>query len=470
MTVRRFQLAALFVTWLALSAELASAQQDGDDPDRLVTKVYRVADLVLPTPNYSFRGVFLPGLRGSTAAGGHEGLGGATMGGYSGGGMGGMGGAGGGMGGGGGFFTVPDEPSADAPSATANPASSARIESDRAILKQVAPPSGGGGRGMGGMMSGQVPHEGSSVRFTLDDLITAIQRSIEPNSWDEDGGPGSIYPLGNMLIISQTNRNHEQIQQLLSTLRSEGAVPRSISIEAYWLLLSDDELESLASDGKSSTGSVVKADALAELTRDKKACRAQLTCFDGQTVHVVSGNVKSLVSSLIPVVGQAGADSPEALASGIGGLQQGLIRTTQLQAGGRAAMPVQQVQAQTPRTQVGYQPVVTTINLGALLQVTPTMSDDAVVLDLQSVVVSGATDQKPVEFKDLVSLDRLDIVTQQLMTTLRVPSGRAVIAGGMTMEPGQDTEASQLYLVVRADAKEAAQPAKQRQQGEPGKN
>jgi hypothetical protein len=93
------------------------------------------------------------------------------------------------------------------------------------------------------------------------------------------------------------------------------------------------------------------------------------------------------------------------------------------------------------------------------------------VLDLQSVVVSGTAEQKPVEFKDVVGLDRLDIVTQQLMTTLRVPAGQAVIAGGMTLEPGENVQAAQLYLVVQADVKDQGKPAtKPRSKSEQPKN
>jgi hypothetical protein len=457
----------LLTACLLLAAKLAFGQQAEDDPDRLVVKVYRVADLVLPTPNYAFRGVSLPGLRSGTTMSGIEGTGP---------GMGGSGApaaTGGAMGGGGGFFAVPDELSQNSAPAKPKQANSARIESDRANLRQAAPQGGGYGAGgaMGAMMNAQSAHEGSSVRFTLDDLMTAIQRSIEPGSWDTAGGMGSIYPLGNMLIISQTSRNHAHVQELLTTLRSEGAVPRSISIEAYWLLLSDEELEAISTDGKTSTGKAVKRQALTEIALTKKACRAQVTCFDGQTVHVVSGNMKSLVSSLIPVVGQVEANSGESLAGARDVKPTAAIRTAQFRSGGRDALPVQPVQLQVPQRQVGYQPVVTTVNVGTLLQVTPTMSDDSVVLDLQSVVVSGTAEQKPVEFKDVVGLDRLDIVTQQLMTTLRVPAGQAVIAGGMTLEPGENVQAAQLYLVVQADVKDQGKPAtKPRSKSEQSKN
>ena len=80
----------------------------------LVTKVYPVADLVLPIQQTGFAGG-LGGLGGGMGGGGMMGAGGGGGGQFGGGGMGGGGGGfggggmGGGMGGGGGFFNVPDD-------------------------------------------------------------------------------------------------------------------------------------------------------------------------------------------------------------------------------------------------------------------------------------------------------------------------------------------------------------------------
>src|SRR5688572_8352290 len=91
---------------LCCSTQVAFAQEP-EDPS---TKVYRVADLIMPAPNYAFRGVFLPGTGNNPYGSGEA----SRRGGFGGmgGGMGGIGGGGGtgggGMGGGGGFFSVPE--------------------------------------------------------------------------------------------------------------------------------------------------------------------------------------------------------------------------------------------------------------------------------------------------------------------------------------------------------------------------
>ncbi len=70
-------------------------------------------------------------------------------------------------------------------------------------------------------------------------LIEAITTTIEADSWDDRGGPGSIVPdvagTEAALVISQTYTIHERIAQLLEDLRSvarqtaEGKSPDSIS-------------------------------------------------------------------------------------------------------------------------------------------------------------------------------------------------------------------------------------------------
>jgi hypothetical protein len=56
-----------------------------------------------------------------------------------------------------------------------------------------------------------------------DQVIKAITSTIEPTSWDEVGGPGSIVPFRDqkpaLLIISQTEDAHDQIERLLTSLR-----------------------------------------------------------------------------------------------------------------------------------------------------------------------------------------------------------------------------------------------------------
>ena len=112
---------------------------------------------------------------------------------------------------------------------------------------------------------------------------------------------------------------------------------------------------------------------------------------------------------------------------------------------------------------VGYQPVMTTIYSGALLQVTPTFvaEDSSVVLDLRSIVSEPSEAEDPVTFQGNMSIDRLNVAAQRLMTTVRVSTDTPTLVGGLATRGAtrrkdeQDHEQdaprdAQLYLVVEA--------------------
>src|SRR5690606_24489771 len=52
-----------------------------------------------------------------------------------------------------------------------------------------------------------------------DALIELITTVVEPTTWDEVGGPGSIAPVQCCIAISQTEEVHQQIAELLADLR-----------------------------------------------------------------------------------------------------------------------------------------------------------------------------------------------------------------------------------------------------------
>ena len=59
-----------------------------------------------------------------------------------------------------------------------------------------------------------------------DSLIEVITTTLEPDSWDEVGGPGSVaeFPNAGVLVISQTRDNHQKIATLLNSLRRAKAL------------------------------------------------------------------------------------------------------------------------------------------------------------------------------------------------------------------------------------------------------
>lgn len=257
--------------------------------------------------------------------------------------------------------------------------------------------------------------------FDLEALYAVLIESVEPASWVEVGGAGTCRTLGNMLVVNQTPAVHEKIGEFLEQVRREGGGMRPVVVRAHWLFLDPKQLAQLVAGGEANKP--VSPAVLAQLAADPKHFHGQVTCFDGQTVHVFSGRSRSVVTSLTPVVA-AGA--------------------------------------------VAYEPQVTPVHDGAVLQITPVLASkpDAVVLDVQSTVTQWEKADEPIEVgggavpsepgagagapaRASGRIDRMNYLVHRLATTLRLPLGQPVLVGGMTFEPGRDDGKSpQLYLVV----------------------
>lgn len=90
------------------------------------------------------------------------------------------------------------------------------------LAQQGLPAAGGGGAARGGRgaiiggSQGGLPDNGPA-------LVDLIKRTIAPNTWDDVGGPGSIYyyrPL-RVLVVRQTGEVHEQLGGVLGGLRGK---------------------------------------------------------------------------------------------------------------------------------------------------------------------------------------------------------------------------------------------------------
>lgn len=385
----------------AWCAEPAKGAKPADAAEEhLVVKVYRVLDLVSPVPNYPYEGTYLPTadarLNRPTGGSGTIGTGG-TAGGGMGGGMGGMGG---GMGGG--MFRVDDNP------AQANNA-----------VGGGSPPSVGSGIGgvlaqRGGVGQASEANPQPVTRITMHQLISAITEIIDPETWDENGGLGAISPIGGSLAIRQTPTVQAKVQELLSDLKREGGTLRPLTVRAKWLWLNRDQLTQLSGGSKAKKGAseTIDKDALAALPADAHRYAGEITCFNGQTVHIISGQIETVIQGGIPVVG--GGD-------------------------------------------IGYMAVLSRPHLGALLQITPSIlsGEEGVLVDLQSSVTRTGKPEEPVVLNSkmsdqpVVQIDRVKIVSQEFATSLRMPLDKPVIVGGMTFPSGEaDAQQGQIVLVI----------------------
>lgn len=290
----------------------------------------------------------------------------------------------------------------------------------------------------GGTSMAAVP----SNRISTDSLIDAITSTISPSSWSAAGGSGTIAKLGNSLVISANVDTHDKIESLLALFRQRWGTLRTISVRGYWLWLDDAQLASLlAKDEPPAEGprafGLVKPDAWTKALADAQkpdsqpGYRASLTCYNGQTVSTQAGSQSLVVTQIEPEVARGDTG--------------------------------------TPQGRVAYRPLVSVVQEGAVLQITPsaTYSGKYVVLDVHSRVtrlrppaaapakVAAAGDGTAASPQQVVAaIDRPVLLAQRLSTTLRVPVDRPMMIGGMTLEgqpqPGEPT----LYLFAIVSVQE----------------
>jgi general secretion pathway protein D len=190
----------------------------------LVKKVYNVADLVIPIPN------FVPIPMGFDAA--YRNAMDAV-----------------GYGGGAAGFSPTNSPLAVVADSSGK---GQRGMVNPKLMAQLANSSGlGGGRTPGGAPGpiGFGPGGlGGGTQADFDSLIDLITKTIKPQSWDEVGGTGSIQPFDTNLsiVVSQTQEVHEELVDLLGQLRRMQDL--QVTIEVRFITLNDNFFERIGVD------------------------------------------------------------------------------------------------------------------------------------------------------------------------------------------------------------------------------
>ncbi len=178
---------------------------------------------------------------------------------------------------------------------------------------------------------------------------------------------------------------------------------------------------------------------LKELANKNPSHQGRLSCYNDQTVHLVSGNRRTVVVNVIPTVG-------------FGAL--------------------------------GYTPQVAFPNVGLLLQVRPTVDPDRkfAVLNVTSTVTQWEEPGEPFKITTKyeggekegmvtkggsteVTIDRVNLNTQHLGTTVRMPVGKPVLIGGLSRmgtdlqtKANPDDKSRQLYLIITITVNEPSNP------------
>lgn len=185
---------------------------------QVYTKTYYVADLVIPIPNFVANGNM--GLQGSyrdamanvNFSGGPFGATSASP-----------------------LAVVASRDGGHA-NAAVNPTILAQMSNGSRNATPTTTPAGGPG-GMGG-----------AAMADFDSLIDLITSTIQPTTWDEVGGPGSIAPFETnlSLVVSQTQEVHEELADLLDQLRRIQDL--QVTIEVRFITLNDNFFERIGVD------------------------------------------------------------------------------------------------------------------------------------------------------------------------------------------------------------------------------
>ena len=285
-------------------------------------------------------------------------------------------------------------------------------------------------------------------------LTDAISTLISPEDWDQVGGQSSLQVLGDLLLVRTTKENHRKIASLLDVVRQRAAARKIVSVEVHWLWLSEDELHRLApvsaekEDGRHAAQLTVDDAAWNRLAQERAkeendvrpGYQAIVTCLNGQTVVVAAGRQSRFIVTMIPVVGDGVMPTP--------------------------APPTPVTSPYQSSGISGYQPTTTTIQEGPAVEIRPILcGKNQVLLDIHSRVFEvqtregggearanppAANAQANVVRELAAAVDRPQVSTHRVDTTLRAPLGRRVLAGGITYGSEPEPGNRSLYVFIKA--------------------
>jgi type II secretory pathway component GspD/PulD (secretin) len=325
-----------------------------------------------------------------------------------------------------------------------------------------------------------------------DMLIKLITSTIEPRSWADQGGPGTIdfHPLTMALVINQTPDIQDQVQDLLNALRR--LIDQEVAVEVKFISISEDFFERI---GVNFNMNIVNTSRTAtqvqpQLTSGQFAQPGYINAFNPG--NLISGLTPAgtLTSDLnIPITNSTYAQAIPPFGGypgipGYGGLTMGLaflsdiqvflfmeavqgdIRANVMQApkltlfnGQTANIAVQDFQFFTIGVQVQnggfgqliYNPITTLFPLNITLTIQAVISGDrrfvrmSLTPSLANVVngevnlfpvvtpifplFDGTATGQPVVFTQFVQQPHLTRVSVQ--TTVAVPDGGTVLMGGL---------------------------------------
>ena len=116
------------------------------------------------------------------------------------------------------------------------------------VMAQATGGLGAGASSLSSPGAGLDTSRGGAAMADFQSLIELITTTIEPDSWEDNGGSGVIKEFRSTfsLVVTQTHDVHEEIQQLLEQLREQQGL--QITIEVRFITLTDNFYERIGID------------------------------------------------------------------------------------------------------------------------------------------------------------------------------------------------------------------------------
>lgn len=141
---------------------------------------------------------------------------------------------------------------------------------------------------------------GKTREELVDDITRLIQETVEPESWQETGGSvGSVREIQGRLVVTHTPNTQKLVEQVLADLRT--AQSRTVRIRAQWVLCDRADLTPLLQPFRMDqvSGAILHVDPakLDAIPRALAIWRAETLCMDGQRVYTFAAQQHPFVSS-----------------------------------------------------------------------------------------------------------------------------------------------------------------------------
>ena len=276
---------------------------------------------------------------------------------------------------------------------------------------------GGGGAGLFSAAAAVVGDQAAIASTLSPEVVTeVIQRTIDPENWEDSGGRAKIIRVGALLVVTQTAENQKKIAELMEQFRAQRQM---VAIEALWVLLDDAQVSTLAPEGAKRTAPIEITPAALQAAGAKVIYRGQITCFDRQKVHLVTGKTQTYLADATPVVAEGS---------------------------------------------VSWEAHINSFLMGAMIEMVPALSPDgkAVTVDLQSHISEAAGESRKSSLSAAVAgkdqggatakadIELPEVLLNTFSTSIRMPLGKPVLIGGTTSPMAVNGKV--VYLILEASA------------------